>query len=53
MSQPKPQSVTPEERATMVALAELLRDIFLQQSKTQFEDTIDASLTARGKLLLQ
>jgi hypothetical protein len=50
--------VTQEERAAMVALAEVFRDIFLQQSrlletnpKALFD--IDSNLTGGGKLLLQ
>jgi hypothetical protein len=65
MSRPKPRcealDVTPEEHAAMVALAEVLRDIFLQQRRASLEtkpnpksdDIIDSTLTGRGKLFLQ
>lgn len=64
MSRPKPNceslEVTQEERATMVALAEVFRDIFRQQRrsldtkpKAQFDNIIDSNLTGTGKLLLQ
>jgi hypothetical protein len=65
MSRPKPRceslEVTAEERAAMVALAEVLRDIFLQQRRSsletkpgaRFDDIMDATLTGRGRLLLQ
>ena len=65
MSGPKPHcdslDVTQEERVAMVALAEVLRDIFLQQRRSlletkaspQLSDIIDSALTGRGRLLLQ
>jgi hypothetical protein len=65
MSRPKQDceslGVTQDERAAMVALAEVLRDIFRQQRqamldtkpKAQFDDVIDSRLTGGSKLLLQ
>jgi hypothetical protein len=38
-------SVTPEQRAAMIALAEILRDIYVQQQQP--------TLTPTGKLLVQ
>jgi hypothetical protein len=43
--------VTPEERAAMIALAEVLREIFISQQQTS-EDQ-HPTLTGKRKLLLQ
>jgi len=49
---PQSSSVTAEQRAAMVALAEILRDIFSRQQKSA-ASIIDSALTPSGKLLLQ
>ena len=45
--QPESSGVTPDQRAAMIALAEVLRDIFVQQQQQQ------PTLTPKGKLLVQ
>lgn len=44
--------ITPEQCAAMIALAEVLRDIFLCSQPEATEDH-RTTLTGRGKLLLQ
>jgi hypothetical protein len=63
MTRPKPRceslAVTQQERAALVALAEVLREIFLQRGHStletkpiaNFDDIPDSTLTGRGTLL--
>ena len=44
--------VTPEERAAMIALAELLREIYLSRQREDVNDQ-RSTLTGNGKLLVQ
>ena len=44
--------VTPEERAAMTALAELLREIYLRRQQEAVKDH-RSTLTGNGKLLVQ
>jgi hypothetical protein len=44
--------VTPEERAAMIALAELLREIYLCRQREAAKDH-RSTLTGNGKLLVQ
>lgn len=46
--------ISPDERAAMVALAEVLRDIFVRQgSSLEAKPDHSSTLTGGGKLLLQ
>ena len=52
---PDSSEVTPEQRAAMIALADVLREIFLRQQQWSLETKPDhrPTLTPKGKLLVQ